>query len=168
MTKREENGILWAPWRMEYILSDKEGECLFCAKPQLDDDKNALILHRSSHSFVMMNRYPYNNGHLLVAPFRHLSQIEDLSPDEVGDLFRLVQLSVRVIKEKLQPHGLNLGMNIGAVAGAGVKDHVHLHVVPRWTGDTSFMPVVASTSVMPQALEETYAQLREGFDERSR
>jgi ATP adenylyltransferase len=150
---------------MEYILSDKDGECLFCGKPKLGDDEAALILHRSTHSFVMMNRYPYNNGHLLVAPFRHLSQIEDLSRDEVVDLFGQVQLSVKIIKERFEPHGFNLGMNIGAVAGAGVKDHFHLHIVPRWTGDTSFMPVVASTSVMPQALVETYAQLKEEFHE---
>lgn len=153
---------------MEYILSDKEGECLFCAKPKLDNDKNALILHRSTHSFVMMNRYPYNNGHLLVAPLRHLSQFEDLSEEEVLDLFGQAQISVKVLKEKLEPHGFNMGMNIGAIAGAGVKDHFHVHIVPRWKGDTSFMPVVASTSVMPQALEETYARLKEEFDERSR
>ncbi len=153
---------------MEYILSDKEGECLFCAKPKLNDDKSVLILHRSTHSFVMMNRYPYNNGHLLVAPLRHLSQFEDLSEKEVLDLFGQAQLSVKIIKERLEPHGFNMGMNIGAIAGAGVKDHFHLHIVPRWKGDTSFMPVVASTSVMPQALEETYAQLKEGFDAGSR
>jgi ATP adenylyltransferase len=165
MNKKKESKIVWAPWRMEYILSDKEGECLFCGKPKLNADKSTLILLRSTHSFVMMNRYPYNNGHLLVAPFRHVSQFEELTEDEVLDLFGQAQLSVRVIKKTLEPQGFNLGMNIGAIAGAGVKDHFHLHIVPRWKGDTSFMPVIASTSVMPQALEETYARLKEGFDE---
>lgn len=151
---------------MEYILCDKEGRCLFCEKPKVAKDEEVYILHRSTHSFVMLNRYPYNNGHLLLAPFRHLAELEDLSQDELLDLLNLAQLCVVVLKEELNPQGFNLGINIGDVAGAGVKEHFHLHIVPRWKGDTSFMPVVASTSVMPQALSETYSKLKRRFDER--
>lgn len=114
----------------------------------------------------MLNKYPYNNAHLLLAPFRHLAEIEELNQEEILDLFNLAQLCVLVLKEELNPQGFNLGINIGDVAGAGVKEHFHLHIVPRWKGDTSFMPIVASTNVMPQALSETYAKLRSRFDER--
>lgn len=157
---------MWAPWRMEYILSSEEGECLFCDRPRLGKDEEVFILYRSPQSFVMLNRYPYNNAHLLLAPFRHVAAFEDLTDDEISDCFTLAQLCVVILKEELKPHGFNLGMNIGDVAGAGVKAHFHLHIVPRWLGDTSFMPVVASTNVMPQALSETYAKLKRRFDAR--
>lgn len=165
MKHKDNQDILWAPWRMKYILCDEEEGCLFCEKPKLGRDEEVYILHRTARSFVMLNKYPYNNGHLLLAPFRHLAEIEKLSKEEMLDLLSLTQQCVRVLKEELNPHGFNIGMNIGDVAGAGVKDHFHLHIVPRWQGDTSFMPVVASTSVMPQALSDSYAKLKRRFDE---
>ena len=162
----KEKNILWAPWRMEYILCDDDDGCLFCEKPKLDRDEEVQILHRSTHSFVMMNKYPYNNGHLLVAPYRNLAEIESLSQEEMLDLLKVTQLCVTVLKEELSPQGFNIGTNIGDIAGAGVKEHFHLHIVPRWKGDTSFMPVVGETAVMPQALSETYGKLKRRFDAR--
>ncbi len=166
MEHKEDKNILWAPWRMKYILCEEDEGCLFCEKPKLGKDEEVHIVHRSTHSFIMLNKYPYNNGHLLLAPFRHVAGIEELNKDEILDLFSLAQLCVRVLKEELNPQGFNLGMNIGDVAGAGVKDHFHLHIVPRWTGDTNYMPVVASTNVMPEALSETYGKLKRRLDAR--
>jgi ATP adenylyltransferase len=153
---------LWAPWRMEYIGSAKEGEdqgCIFCEKPKEGDDEKALILARTELSFAMLNRYPYNSGHLMVAPFRHVGELEALTDEESLDLQRLMQRSIKALKEAMQPEGFNIGMNLGVVAGAGIPDHLHWHVVPRWTGDTNFMPVVGETKVLPELLERTWSQL---------
>jgi ATP adenylyltransferase len=153
---------LWAPWRMEYIGSSREGKdagCLFCEKPKEGDDEKALILARTELSFAMLNRYPYNSGHLMVAPFRHVGELEEVKDDESLDMQQLVQRCVKALKEAMQPDGFNIGMNLGIVAGAGIPDHLHWHVVPRWTGDTNFMPVAGATKVLPERLGDTYIKL---------
>jgi ATP adenylyltransferase len=157
---------LWAPWRMEYIDSardEEEGGCLFCEKPKEGDDEKALILARQEKSFAMLNKYPYNSGHLMVAPFRHVGQLEDLEDEEALDMQMLLGRSIKALKEAMQPDGFNLGMNLGLVAGAGVPDHLHWHVVPRWNGDTNFMPVTSTTKVLPEGLTRSAERLRSAF-----
>jgi ATP adenylyltransferase len=153
---------LWSPWRMEYVQAarDESEGCLFCDKAALGDDEAAYIVARGDLSFVMLNAYPYNPGHLMVAPFRHVGELEELGEEELADASRLLQRSIRALKEASGPHGFNLGMNLGRVAGAGVADHLHWHVVPRWNGDTNFMPVVGETKVLPELLSGTYEKLR--------
>jgi len=150
---------LWAPWRMEYILSKKTKECIFCLDKDEAHDKTKLILSRSSLSFVIMNRYPYNNGHLMVAPFNHFSAIEDLDGDTVLDMFMMLKKSMSILHTCLRPEGFNVGINMGRVGGAGIEDHLHIHIVPRWNGDTNFMPVLGDVRVMPEHLDATYNKL---------
>jgi ATP adenylyltransferase len=153
---------LWTPWRMEYIKSTGGGEqpaCIFCDLPARDDDEKNLILARSERAFVILNAFPYNAGHVMVAPFRHVGELEDADERELADLDALLQRSIRALKEEYQPQGFNLGMNLGRVAGAGIPDHIHWHVVPRWNGDTNFMPVVGQTKVLPELLEESFLRL---------
>jgi ATP adenylyltransferase len=150
---------------MEYIRQahqEPEG-CLFCELAAKDDDEASLILHRSSHAFVLMNAYPYNPGHLMVAPFRHTGDPQALTDDELLDCSHLIQRSLHALTEEMEPHGFNVGMNLGKVAGAGVPDHLHWHIVPRWNGDTNFMPVIGETRVLPESLEDTYGKLRPRF-----
>ncbi len=154
---------LWAPWRIEYIRNEKPPGCIFCGKDSGSHDKDDLVLHRTSCSFVMLNRYPYSNGHLLVAPFRHVPTLEGLSADEVLDLFDLMKLSCRVLQSIASPQGYNIGINLGKAAGAGVEEHLHVHVVPRWNGDTNFMSVIGDLRVMPENLRATYDALLPGF-----
>jgi ATP adenylyltransferase len=154
---------LWAPWRMEYIGSAREGKdegCLFCEKPKEGDDEKALIVARTELSFAMLNRYPYNSGHLMVAPFRHVGELEEVKDDESLDMQQLLQRCIEALKEAMQPEGFNIGMNLGVVAGAGIPDHLHWHVVPRWTGDTNFMPVTADAKVLPERLADSLMRLR--------
>jgi ATP adenylyltransferase len=158
---------IWAPWRLEYVKDaarDVEDECIFCAKPAEADDEANLIVHRGERCFVILNKYPYTNGHLMVAPFEHLPTIQELDPVTVGELMALAQRAMSVLEDEYSPHGYNVGFNQGRVAGAGVEHHIHMHVVPRWGGDTNFMPVIADTRVMAQTLEQTYAALRGRFD----
>jgi ATP adenylyltransferase len=157
------NQRLWAPWRLEYIKSDKTGECIFCSKPALGDDEAALIPHRGERCFVMLNAFPYTNGHVMVAPYEHTADLGTLDHETLLELMTLTQLSLRALAEAYGPEGYNVGINLGRIAGAGVADHVHLHIVPRWGGDTNFMPVVGDTRVMPQTLEQSYAALREAI-----
>ena len=147
---------------MEYVqaASDDQDGCIFCDKPALGDDEKALIVGRGELAFVMLNAYPYNPGHLMVAPFRHVGDFEQLTVEELADSSSLLQRSVGALKVVSSPHGFNLGMNLGKVAGAGVADHLHWHVVPRWEGDTNFMPVVGETKVLPELLSGTYTKLR--------
>jgi ATP adenylyltransferase len=152
---------IWAPWRVEYIRSEKAKGCIFCQIPAENKDEKNYILFRGKTSFVILNNYPYNPGHLMVAPFRHLATLDDLTNEELFEHFDLVRKSARAIKEAYKPEGFNIGMNLGRVAGAGVEGHVHTHVVPRWNGDTNFMPVLSDTKVLPEALASTYAQLKE-------
>jgi len=154
---------LWAPWRMEYIGSSREGKdegCLFCEKPKEGDDEKALILARSEKSFAMLNAFPYNSGHLMVAPLRHVGELEEAEDEESLDMQRLLQRCIKALREAMEPDGFNIGMNLGTVAGAGIPDHLHWHVVPRWTGDTNFMPVVGDAKVLPESLAESYGKVR--------
>ena len=156
---------LFAPWRLEYILGEKENGCIFCKKPaEKREERKNLILDGSTRSFVIMNRYPYNPGHLMVVPRRHVSDLELLEAEEMADVSRLLQRTVRVLKETFRPEGLNLGLNLGEAAGAGIRDHLHWHIVPRWVGDTNFLPVFSNTRSIPQALDSTWEALRPGFE----
>jgi len=153
---------LWAPWRMSYIKSAKSNnkqECIFCVKAREDRDFENLVLKRGKHAFVVMNLYPYNNGHVMVSPYRHVPSFVDLTDEENLEIMKLVSLSMQAIKEALNPDGFNIGANIGKIAGAGIADHVHMHIVPRWSGDTNFMAVISDTKVMPELLTETYKKL---------
>ena len=152
---------LWAPWRMEYILSDKTGGCFLCEALNDADNPERLVIHRSETCFCVMNRYPYNNGHLLVAPNRHVGDLSDLDDAELRDLMRGARDMTRVLGETVHPHGFNLGFNLGVAAGVGLPAHLHMHVVPRWAEDTNFMPVVADTKVIVQALADLREQLIE-------
>ena len=163
MTDNDRPDILWAPWRMEYILGTKENGCIFCDKPKQDTDRENLIVHRGRLSFVVMNKYPYNNGHLMVVPYRHEAEFERLTAEENLELMALLQSSVRALRKIMAPHGFNLGMNVGAAAGAGIDCHLHFHIVPRWRADTNFMPVVGHTKVISEGLWETWGQLRQVF-----
>ncbi|UCE71031.1 MAG: HIT domain-containing protein [Nitrospiraceae bacterium] len=162
---------LWAPWRMEYILDDKKHDvCLFCDVSKKDKnrvnktrDRKNLILHRGKKSFIMLNKYPYNSGHVMVVPYFHTSTFEGLSDDVLYDLIKNVEQSTRILKEVLNPDGFNMGLNFGKVAGAGMESHMHIHVVPRWTGDTDSMPIIAETRVMPEHLRKTYNKLVRHF-----
>jgi len=151
---------LWAPWRVEYIKSEKATGCIFCQKQEENRDQQNYILFRGKTNFVILNTYPYNPGHLMVAPFRHLALLDDLTDKELFEHFDLVRRSARAIKEAYKPEGFNIGINLGRVAGAGVEGHVHTHIVPRWNGDTNFMPVLSDTKVLPEALAATYTQLK--------
>ena len=155
---------LWSPWRMEYILGEKPEGCIFCDKVLKEKDSENLILFRGEHCFVIMNRYPYNNGHLMVAPYDHVDMPTKLPAETLTEMMTIVNICLEVLQEEMQPDGFNLGMNLGACAGAGIRDHVHMHVVPRWTGDTSFMPVLADTHVIVEALHDCYERLRPCFD----
>lgn len=158
---------LWTPWRMEYIksaaTSEEEPGCIFCDLPAVGDDDEVYILARGPRGFVILNKYPYNPGHLMVAPFDHVGDLAEMEDETLTDVARLVRESVRVIRDAWEPSGFNVGMNLGRVAGAGIPHHVHWHVVPRWDGDTNFMPVVGQTKVLPELLEETYAKLKPHF-----
>ena len=154
---------IWAPWRIEYIQMQKPEGCILCDKPKQKDDVANYILYRGDKNFVMMNSYPYNPGHLMVAPYRHVAHLEELTDEERHEHFDMVSRSVKLLKEIFIPAGFNIGMNLGRVAGAGIDDHVHTHIVPRWQGDTNFMPVIADVRVMPEALPETYNKLKGKF-----
>ncbi len=158
--------VLWAPWRMEYILSDQEGgDCIFCPGHDRSQDEARLILHVGPLTMVVMNRFPYINGHLLVAPVRHLSDLEALSRDETLDLLKMVREATGVLKKAMNPEGFNVGLNLGKVAGAGMEEHVHFHIVPRWNGDTNFMTVFGEVRVIPEHIEETHGRLLPHFKE---
>lgn len=154
---------IWAPWRIEYILQDKPEGCILCDKPKEDKDAENYILYRGNHNFIMMNSYPYNPGHLMIAPYRHIPGLEELTEEERNEHFELVSRSIRVLREVFQPGGFNIGANLGKVAGAGIDDHFHSHIVPRWQGDTNYVPILADTRVVPQALAETYKSLAGKF-----
>jgi ATP adenylyltransferase len=154
---------LWAPWRLEYIKGPKPDECIFCSKPAEGDDEAAYIVHRGQRCFVILNAFPYNSGHLMVAPYEHVPSLEQLGDDTLLDLSRLTNRSLEALREVYGPDGFNIGINLGDVAGAGIADHVHQHVVPRWAADTNFMPVIADTRVLPQSLNDSWRALSEAF-----
>lgn len=154
---------IWAPWRIEYVLMEKPEECILCEKPRQNNDALNYILYRGEKNFVMLNRYPYNPGHLLIAPYRHTPSLEELTDEELKEHFEIARRSTKILRQTFNPGGLNLGINLGRVAGAGIDDHFHTHIVPRWQGDTNFMPVIADVRVVPEALAETYKRLQDKF-----
>ena len=156
---------LWAPWRLEYIKSaDDEPGCVFCAAVTGDDEER-LVIHRGRRAIALLNKYPYSSGHFMVAPIRHIGEYGELAEDEVLELHRLASAGMGALAQLYGPQGYNLGWNLGRIAGAGVVDHVHLHVVPRWAGDTNFMPVLAEVKVLPEHLAETRRRLAEAWPE---
>lgn len=166
---RPPRDIIWAPWRMSYLDDEHDGAhdgpaCVFCAigsRPA--DDARNYVLARSGLCFAVLNLYPYNNGHLMVIPYRHVPSLLDLDDAETGDVMALARRAQRVLQDALHPHGVNLGMNQGRAAGAGIPDHLHTHILPRWDADTNFMSPLANVRVMPQSLDETYSLLLPGF-----
>jgi ATP adenylyltransferase len=156
---------LWAPWRAEYVASPKRGECIFCAAAAGREAE--LVVQRGERCFTMLNAFPYAAGHLMLAPYRHVAQLEELDEQETGELMGLARQALAALREVMSPAGFNLGLNLGEVAGAGFSDHLHLHVVPRWHGDTNFMPVIAGTRVISQALEATAQALRSVLDDKA-
>ena len=160
---------LWAPWRLEYIKSAQEEEqtCIFCQKPAQAEDEKNLIVHRAAHCFVMLNKYPYTNGHLMVVPYLHESDLSKFTDEILLDMQHLLQLSIQALQNTMKPHGINIGINIGRSAGAGIVDHLHYHMVPRWTGDTNFMPILAGTKVVSEGLKEAWEKLHREFEKLS-
>jgi ATP adenylyltransferase len=156
---------IWAPWRIKYIQTAKAGVkgCILCDKPKENNDVANYVLYRGKQNFIILNSYPYNPGHLMVAPYRHVANLEELTREELHEHFELVSRSVKVLGQVFNPGGFNIGINLGKVAGAGIDDHIHTHIVPRWQGDTNFMPVVSDVRVVPEALAETYDKLKGKF-----
>jgi len=154
---------IWAPWRIEYILKVKPEGCILCDKPKENNDVLNYILYRGDKNFVIMNSYPYNPGHLMVAPYRHVANLEELTDEELHEHFEIVSRSIKILREVFNPGGFNIGINMGKVGGAGIDEHLHTHIVPRWQGDTNFMPVIFDVRVVAEALSETYEKLRVKF-----
>ena len=154
---------MWAPWRIKYIQMGKAKGCILCDKPKENNDAPNYILFRGEKKFIMLNNYPYNPGHLMIAPYRHVATMEELTKEELHEHFEIVSRSLKVLRQVFSPGGFNIGINMGKVAGAGLEEHVHTHVVPRWQGDTNFMPVLSDVRVMPEALAETYEKLKGKF-----
>ncbi|MCS7136314.1 MAG: HIT domain-containing protein [Nitrososphaerota archaeon] len=150
---------LWAPWRMAYISSGGSKECIFCAKGVSSNEREDLVLFKGKRCFVLMNLYPYNTGHLMVAPYRHVGNLTELDDYERNELMELIVKSIAILQKVLNPDGFNVGVNLGRAAGAGIEGHVHFHIVPRWSGDTNFMTVVGDVKVMPELLSDTYEKL---------
>lgn len=155
---------LWAPWRIEYILSKKGPECVFCQIASEERDRDNLILYRGDHNYVVMNRYPYGGGHVMVVPYFHTSSFEGLSVEALSEMMEIARLSLDCLSEVMRPEGFNTGINIGQAAGAGIREHLHMHIVPRWVGDSSFMAVVDEIKVIPEHLLATYDKLRPVFE----
>jgi len=165
----EESGVkkLWAPWRLRYLEGEgKEDGCVFCNKPKLDssNDKASLILYRGEHNYIIMNLFPYNNGHVMVVPYKHTGDFCELNDAEMLEMMQLSQLVLKVFKRVFNPEGFNTGFNLGKAAGAGIRQHLHFHVLPRWTGDTNFMPVLGETRVISEHIFDTYDKLKAAFD----
>ncbi len=156
---------LWAPWRLEYIQGLKSDECIFCERPRLGDDAAAYIVERGPRCFTMLNAYPYNNGHVMISPYEHVPSIEQLDPPTLTELMTLAQRSLAALRSAYAPDGFNMGINQGKIAGAGFDGHVHLHVVPRWGGDTNFMPVVGGARVLPESLGSSWQALTGALSE---
>lgn len=158
---------LWAPWRMEYVRLPEEEKpkgCIFCTKPKDNDDKENLIIYRGKKVFIIMNKYPYNNAHLMIVPYRHLSDYSALTEEELSEISKLTQITIGILKKTIKPDGFNIGFNIGESAGAGIAQHIHKHIVPRWNGDTSFMPVICHTQVNVDGMTECWKELKKEFD----
>ena len=159
--------ILWAPWRSSFVLAKKEKGCPLCkAFRAKDDTPDNLIVYRGDTCFVILNKFPYNSGHAMVAPNRHVRTLEKLTTEESDEMFALTRETVRILKKVIKPHSLNLGMNLGTSSGAGIPDHMHMHIVPRWTGDTSFMMVIGKTKVVSVPLDPVYEKIKREFDKK--
>ncbi len=158
------HSILWAPWRLSYIkdaASRKEEGCVFCSLASEEPSAENLVLYRGRLSYIVMNRYPYNSGHLMVIPYKHTSTVEELDGETLKEMMLLVKASVKALRKVYNPHGFNIGINMGEAAGAGIAGHIHIHIVPRWVGDTNFMTITAGVKVVPQSLEDAWRQLSE-------
>jgi ATP adenylyltransferase len=151
---------IWAPWRMRYIESSKGQGCALCQALQADDDKGKFILHRGERAFIILNTFPYTNGHMMIVPYAHIGDLVQVDRETLADMMFLTQKALRALREAMGPDGFNVGLNVGEAAGAGIQDHVHIHVVPRWFNDTNFMPVLADVRVIPESLPDTYEKLR--------
>lgn len=158
-----DNKYLYSPWRMNYILEKKEEGCIFCIKPESDDDAKNGIVYRSERCFVIQNLYPYNNAHIMVVPYKHVSSLNELDSDDINDIFMTVRKAEQVLKNIYHCEGLNFGINEGKAAGAGIAEHLHVHVVPRWVGDVNFMTVVGGMRVVPESFESVYKKLKAEF-----
>lgn len=155
---------LWSPWRYHYVSTVPPGDaCIFCEKARENRDEDNLILYRGRLNYALLNLFPYTTGHLMITPYRHVAQLEDLSAEEAAELFELTRTAVRCLRSVYRPQGFNLGMNLGECAGAGIAGHLHMHVLPRWTGDANFMTTIAETRVMPEDLRETWRKLSAAF-----
>ena len=155
---------LWTPWRYHYVTtSGSSGDCVFCVAPKESDDRTSLVVHRGARNFVIVNRFPYTSGHFMIVPYDHVATLDDLPDETLVELIRLTKAGERHLRAIYNPQGVNLGMNIGHSAGAGIAGHLHLHMLPRWTGDTNFMTVVGETRVLPEDLEVTWERLRAAF-----
>jgi len=151
---------LWTPWRMQFVTAPRVEGCVLCDKAREEDhDRENYVLYRGATAFIILNLYPYNNGHIMIVPYAHVGELEKLKDECLAEMMSLAKRSVRALRKAIDPGGFNLGVNIGKAAGAGIHDHLHLHVVPRWEGDTNFMPVVGETRVIPELLESTYDKL---------
>jgi ATP adenylyltransferase len=157
--------VLWAPWRMEYILSDTGQGCFICDLAQAEPSEENLLLYRNENAMVLMNKYPYNNGHILVAPVAHTADLSELTELEYVGTMELFRFSLKALENRLQPEGFNAGLNLGKTGGAGLEEHVHFHIVPRWHGDTNFMPVIGDLRVIPEAIRKTYRYLKPLFED---
>jgi len=161
--------ILWAPWRMKYIMAGGQPSgCIFCLGNSAASDRENHVLCRYESCFAMLNRFPYNNGHILIAPYEHIPDLEGLSDEQLLDIMRLLRDCKRALAGTMSPEGFNVGLNLGSAAGAGVEEHVHLHIVPRWRGDTNFMTVTGRTKVIPQSLDDAYEVLHEALSRKQR
>ncbi|MFH2036514.1 MAG: HIT domain-containing protein [Candidatus Zixiibacteriota bacterium] len=159
------NKAIWAPWRAEYILGPKEKGCIFCNRLKKRSDFKNLIVHRGEKVFVILNKFPYNSGHSMVVPKRHLASLDDMTKTEAIEFFEMIRLTIRVTRKAFNPDSFNIGMNMGAGSGAGIPEHVHMHIVPRWAEDTNFMPVIGNTEVVSFPLELIYEKMKKGFDD---
>jgi ATP adenylyltransferase len=158
---------LWAPWRLEYVKSTdfEQSNCVFCIDPTQCNVRR-YVLHCAEHCFVIMNLYPYTNGHIMVAPYRHTNNLSELTTEEKTEIMEMVTVSTEILKEAIHCHGFNIGVNVGKAAGAGIADHLHFHIVPRWTGDINFMAVIGNTKVIPECIDDSYKTLKKYFEER--
>ncbi|HAS16758.1 MAG TPA: HIT family hydrolase [Nitrospiraceae bacterium] len=156
---------LWAPWRLQYILEGSSDECIFCIKPAEEKDRENLILYRGKHVFTIMNLFPYTNGHLMIVPYQHSEDLNGLNEEVLLELMTQTKMTVAILKQVFSPQGFNIGINLGKAAGAGIDEHLHIHIVPRWVADTNFMPVIADLKVIPQHIRATYDLLIPFFKE---
>jgi ATP adenylyltransferase len=155
---------LWNPWRFQYVTQEKKPEgCIFCELPRLNQDEETLIVHRARFNYIILNRYPYTTGHLMVVPYQHTESLQGIDDAAAQEMFALVRVADRKLREVYRPKGMNLGMNLGEAAGAGIAEHIHMHVLPRWIGDANFLTVIGETRILPEELSETYRKLKAVF-----